>query len=46
MGATVFSPIPYIPRVPDSYFFGFLRFVLGKKKEGSKKLKREEEQRR
>jgi len=48
VGAIVFPiiPIPYIPtpRVPGSYFFGFLAFV--QKKEESEKLKREEEQRR
>ena len=47
VGAIAF-PNPYTetptPRVPGSYFFGFLAFV--QKKEESEKPKREEEQRR
>ena len=28
VGAIVFSPIPYIPRVPGSYFFGFVLYHI------------------
>ena len=50
VGAIVFpNPYTVYPDSPSArfiFFFGFLAFVLGKKKEESEKPKREEEQRR
>ena len=49
VGAIVFpNPYTVYPDSPSArfIFFGFLAFVLGKKKEESEKPKREEEQQR